>query len=242
LPKTETMKHQLIIRASGVGAIMTNPRSKSELISETTKKELEAIVLFDKYGIERDFSSMPTSKGIELEPLAIDICKNILGWFDVSETKKRMINDYITGEPDVLTPTVLADIKCSFSAETFPWFQKQLTNKAYYYQMQSYMWLANKKESELVYILLTTPERMVLDLINKEAWKMLPDPKFERYSQDEIFDIAERVIRSKHNFEQIPIEKRIRKYEIQYDEKTIEQIIERIDYLKPIYNQMYNEI
>jgi hypothetical protein len=71
---------------------------------------------------------------------------------------------------------------------------------------------------------------------------MLPDPKFERYSQDEIYDIAERVIRSKHNFEQIPIEKRIRKYEIQYDEKTIEQIIERIDYLKPIYNQMYNEI
>jgi len=236
------MKHKLIIRASDVGSVMTEPRSKTEQASQSALKVLQEMALFDKYGIEREFSSMQTSKGIELEPLAIDICKNVLGWFDVSETKTRMINDYITGEPDVLTPTVLADIKCSFSADTFPWFEKELKNKDYYYQMQSYMWLANKNESELVYILLTTPERMVLDLINKEAWKMLPDPKFENYSQDEIFDIAENKIRSKHNFEQIPIEKRIRKYVIKKDDHVINRIIERIEKLTPIYNNLIESI
>ena len=236
------MKHKLIIRASDVGSVMTEPRSKTEQASQSALKVLQEMALFDKYGIEREFSSMQTSKGIELEPLAIDICKNVLGWFDVSETKTRMINEYITGEPDVLTPTVLADIKCSFSADTFPWFEKELKNKDYYYQMQSYMWLANKNESELVYILLTTPERMVLDLINKEAWKMLPDPKFENYSQDEIFDIAENKIRSKHNFEQIPIEKRIRKYVIKKDDHVINRIIERIEKLTPIYNNLIESI
>lgn len=236
------MKHKLIIRASDVGSVMTEPRSKTEQASQSALKVLQEMALFDKYGIQREFSSMQTSKGIELEPLAIDICKNVLGWFDVSETKTRMINDYITGEPDVLTPTVLADIKCSFSADTFPWFEKELKNKDYYYQMQSYMWLANKNESELVYILLTTPERMVLDLINKEAWKMLPDPKFENYSQDEIFDIAENKIRSKHNFEQIPIEKRIRKYVIKKDDHVINRIIERIEKLTPIYNNLIESI
>jgi hypothetical protein len=236
------MKHKLIIRASDVGSVMTEPRSKTEQASQSALKVLQEMALFDKYGIQREFSSMQTSKGIELEPLAIDICKNVLGWFDVSETKTRMINDYITGEPDVLTPTVLADIKCSFSADTFPWFEKELKNKDYYYQMQSYMWLSNKNESELVYILLTTPERMVLDLINKEAWKMLPDPKFENYSQDEIFDIAENKIRSKHNFEQIPIEKRIRKYVIKKDDHVINRIIERIEKLTPIYNNLIESI
>ena len=236
------MKHKLIIRASDVGSVMTEPRSKTEQSSQSALKVLQEMALFDKYGIQREFSSMQTSKGIELEPLAIDICKNVLGWFDVSETKTRMINDYITGEPDVLTPTVLADIKCSFSADTFPWFEKELKNKDYYYQMQSYMWLSNKNESELVYILLTTPERMVLDLINKEAWKMLPDPKFENYSQDEIFDIAENKIRSKHNFEQIPIEKRIRKYVIKKDDHVINRIIERIEKLTPIYNNLIESI
>ncbi len=236
------MKHKLIIRASDVGSVMTEPRSKTEQASQSALKVLQEMALFDKYGIQREFSSMQTSKGIELEPLAIDICKNVLGWFHVSETKTRMINEYITGEPDVLTPTVLADIKCSFSADTFPWFEKELKNKDYYYQMQSYMWLANKNESELVYILLTTPERMVLDLINKEAWKMLPDPKFENYSQDEIFDIAENKIRSKHNFEQIPIEKRIRKYVIKKDDHVINRIIERIEKLTPIYNNLIESI
>ena len=236
------MKHQLIIRASSIGAIMTEPRSKSEPISETAKKELEAMVLFEKYGIERDFSSMQTSKGIEFEPLAIDVCKNVLGWFDVPETKTRFINDYITGEPDVNSPNVGADVKCSFSADTFPWFEKELKNKNYFYQMQGYCWLTGKSEFELCYVLLTTPERMVMDLINKEAWKMLPDPKFERYSQDEIFDIAERVIRSKHNFENIPIEKRVKRYIVKKDENVIDKIKEKIDYLTPIYNEMFNQI
>lgn len=236
------MKHQLIIRASSIGAIMTNPKSKSEVISESAKKELEALVLYEKYGIEREFSSMQTSKGIELEPVAIEVCKNVLGWFDVPETKTRFINDYITGEPDVLTPTVLADVKCSFSADTFPWFEKELKNKNYFYQMQGYCWGTGMPEAELVYVLLTTPERMVLDLINKEAWKMLPDPKFERYSQDEIYDIAERVVRSKHNFEQIPIEKRVKKYIVKKDEKVIDEIKERIEYLTPIYNEMFKQI
>jgi len=141
-----------------------------------------------------------------------------------------------------LTPTVLADVKCSFSADTFPWFEKELKNKNYFYQMQGYCWGTGMPEAELVYVLLTTPERMVLDLINKEAWKMLPDPKFERYSQDEIYDIAERVIRSKHNFEQIPIEKRVKKYIVKKDEKVIDEIKERIEYLTPIYNEMFKQI
>ena len=54
------MKHEFIARCSSLGALMTNPRAKSETLSETAKKEIEKVVLFNKYGIEEDFSSKPT--------------------------------------------------------------------------------------------------------------------------------------------------------------------------------------
>jgi hypothetical protein len=236
------MKHQFIARASSMGDLMTNPRSKTEILSATAKTAVQKAVLFDKYGIIDEISSKPTDKGIQLEPEAIESAGLVLGWFDVEPTKKRMINDFFTGEPDVLTPTLLADIKCSYSGLTFPWFNDEIPTAGYFYQLQVYMNLCGHKTAELVYVLLDTPEQMVLDEINRKVWKMLPDPRYSNFSQNEIELMADEQVRRLHNFAHIPIEKRVKKYRVDYDESVIKSMKDRVTICREYYDSIYNTI
>ena len=273
------MKHQLIIRASSIGAIMTGStrvgltgnqkyelefltskekltekqqeklhqliakRDEKPKLSETAKKEIQKIILFDKYGIEDEFSSKPTDKGIMNEPESIRIASEILGWFDIPEKKTRLINDWITGEPDVYKSGVLvADVKSSFSGLTFPWFSDELENNAYWFQMQSYMWLTGLYESELVYVLTNTPKQMILDMVQKKYWKMLPDPQYANYSPSEIEEMADEFVRSQHNFDHIPLEKRVKQFVIKYDSDAIEQIKRQIALCREYYDEQFNKI
>lgn len=236
------MKHQFIARASSMGDLMTNPRSKTEILSATAKTAVQKAVLFDKYGIIDEISSKPTDKGIQLEPEAIESAGLVLGWFDVEPTKKRMINDFFTGEPDVLTPTLLADIKCSYSGLTFPWFNDEIPTDGYFYQLQVYMNLSGHKTAELVYVLLDTPEQMVLDEINRKVWKMLPDPRYSNFSQNEIELMADEQVRRLHNFAHIPIEKRVKKYRVDYDESVIKSMKDRVTLCREYYDSIYNTI
>jgi hypothetical protein len=199
-------------------------------------------VLFDKYGIVEDISSKPIDKGIQLEPDAIEAAAPVLGWFDVKPNKQRMINEFFTGECDVLTPTVLADIKCSYSGATFPWFAEEIPTAGYFFQLQVYMQLSGHRTSELVYVLLDTPEPMVLDEINRKVWKMLPDPRFADYDQSEIELMADEQVRRLHNFSHIPIEKRIKRFVVDYDAEVIKAMEERVTLCREYYDSIYNTI
>jgi hypothetical protein len=225
-----------------MGDLMTNPRGKSETLSETAKKAVQKAVLFDKYGIVEDISSKPIDKGIQLEPEAIEAAGPVLGWFDVKPNKQRMINEFFTGECDVLTPTVLADIKCSYSGATFPWFAEEIPTAGYFYQLQVYMQLSGHRTSELVYVLLDTPEPMVLDEINRKVWKMLPDPRFADCDQSEIELMADEQVRRLHNFSHIPIEKRIKRFVVDYDADVIKAMEERVTLCREYYDSIYNTI
>lgn len=236
------MKHQFIARASQMGDLMTNPRSKSEALSETARKSVQKAVLFDKYGITEDISSKAIDKGIQLEPQAIEIAGSVLGWFDVKPNKQRMINDFFTGECDVLTPTLLADIKCSYSGLTFPWFASEIPTAGYYFQLQVYMELSGHRTSELVYCLLDTPEQIVLDEINRKIWKMLPDPKYANYNQTEIELMADEEVRRMHNFDHIPIKSRIKKFDVKYDAEVIKAMQERVTLCRAYYDEIYKSI
>ena len=236
------MKHQFIARASQMGDLMTNPRSKSEILSATAKTSVQKSVLFDKYGITDDISSKPIDKGIQLEPEGIETASLVLGWFDLTSTKKRMMDEFFTGEPDVLTPTLLADLKCSYSGLTFPWFADEIPTAGYFYQLQVYMELTGHRTSELVYILLDTPEQMVMDEINRKVWKMLPNPKYANMNQDEIELIADEEVRRMHNFSHIPIEKRVKKFTVDYDADVIKAMQERVTLCREYYDSIYNTI
>ena len=99
------------IRASQIGKIFTNPRNKGELFSQTTKTYIQELVLRDKYGIQKEFSSRYTDKGNEVEDKSIELCNSVLDLGFLWKNEDYFENDYITGTPDVNTDNVLLDVK-----------------------------------------------------------------------------------------------------------------------------------
>ena len=237
------MKKTMIARASQIGKFMTNDRSGKQM-GQTAIKEVQKMVLFDKYGIEDDITSKYLDKGIQNEKQAILMAQEVLGWFDVDPEKPkfRYVNDYITGEPDIDTEMILGDVKCSWDGTTFPWFEKECPNTAYYYQMQAYMWLSDREKAHLVYCLTNMPEQMIMDEVNRAVWRALPNPKYAEKSQMEIEAEMEEHVRSQWIFDHIPLEKRVKRFEIERSEETIEAMKIRIDQVRELYAKLYETI
>lgn len=223
----------MIVRCSSIGKIMTESRSKSESLSETCKSYIQELVLEDVYGISKSFWSKYTDKGLIVEDEAIQMAGEVLNWEFLVKNEARFNNDWITGEPDVNTDTILADVKSSWDGNTFPFFDTELKNKMYYWQMQGYMWLTGKKECQLVYCLVNTPHTIVEDEVRREHWKA--------DLIDECLDLRE-AVQSQHNFDHIPLHLRVKKFTVHYDEFAIEALKTRIDECRVYYSQLQKQL
>jgi hypothetical protein len=236
------MKHEWIVRASQIGDLMTKGRSKADLWGETAMKCIQKAVLFNKYGIEDNFFSKYTEKGIELEKDAIYLAKRVLGWdVDPEAPKQRLVNDWVIGEPDV-NQSILADIKNSWDGTTFPFFESELKNKTYLYQLQTYMWLSGKDESELVYCLLSCTEAQINNEVQKLTYKLMERSCNFNKSMSEVEEEAQRIVDSQLRFDHIPEISRVKRFIIKRDEDIIQDIKERVEAARIIYNQIYNAI
>ena len=221
------------VRASQIGKIMTNPRKSGELLSQTAKTYVQDLVLEHKYGIRREFSSRYTDKGNEVEDESIALVNEVLNYKFIYKNDELFENDWITGTPDVNTDEVLLDVKSSWDASTFPFFETEIPNKDYYYQLQGYMWLTGKEEAILAYCLVDTPSEMVEDEIRRAHWKF--------YLIDESQELRKE-IEAKHVFNNIPKNRRVKYWFVQKDESVIEQIKERVELCREYYNALMKTI
>lgn len=215
------------VRCSQIGKIMSNPRKSGEVLSQTAKTYVQDLVLEEKYGIRKEFSSRYTDKGNEVEDLSIGLVNDVLNYKFIYKNDEHFNNDWITGTPDVNTDEVLIDVKSSWDASTFPFFETELPNKDYYYQLQGYMWLTGKMESVLAYCLIDTPLEMVEDEVRRAHWKL--------HLIEESKELREE-IESKHKFSHIPKNRRVKYWFVQKDESVIEQIKERVELCREYYN------
>ena len=65
-------------RASASGALLTNPRSKSETLSETTKTYLKEWATEQVFGYRKDISNKYLERGIQQEDESIDFAIQVL--------------------------------------------------------------------------------------------------------------------------------------------------------------------
>ena len=147
-------------RASSAVKLMTDPRNKSEALSETTKSYIKEWLIEQIYGFRKEIKSKYIDNGNKLEDTAID---KAIEWLDldfVMKNEDSFEDDFFTGTPDIITNDEILDTKCSWDAYSFPLFDKELPNKDYFYQMQVYMHLTGKKKARVVYVLLNTPEEL----------------------------------------------------------------------------------
>ena len=198
---------ELLFRCSSLGKLMTDPRTKSETLSETAKSYIQDLFKEREFGIYKEFSSRYTDKGLEMEDEAIQFASEVLGWDFVVKNETRFNNEWITGEPDINTDSLLADIKCSWNAFTFPLFEKEIPNKDYYYQLQVYMHLTGCRKAVLTYVLLNTPEELTYE--------------------------------EKHNYDAMDKKYRIKTFEIEYSEKVIADLKERVTNIRTFITENY---
>ena len=222
------------VRCSQIGKIMTNPRTKGERLSQTTKSYLLELAVEEKYGIKKEFWSRYTDKGNEVENESIALVNDVLEVGFIYKNEEMLSNEFITGIPDINTD-VLIDVKSSWDAFTF--FEKvvedEVKNKDYYYQLQGYMWLTDKQEALLCYCLIVKPLQIVRDEIRREHWR-----QNEIDENDAIIDYVE----AKHSFMHIPKEKRVKTHVIKRDDEVIESIKTRIEECREYYNNLIEVI
>lgn len=187
-------------RASSSGQLMVNPRSKTELISQTTRSYLNDWAKEHIYGIKKQIKSKYIDKGIQLEDTAID---KTIEWLDISfamKNEKSFEDDYFTGTPDLIVDGVVYDTKCSWDAFSFPLFELEIPTSDYFYQLQVYMHLTGCKSSKLVYVLLNTPEQMIYETqhVYDHLPKELRIKHFDiEYDHDVIVELQNRVINAR---------------------------------------------
>jgi len=217
------------IRCSQLGKIMTSPRSKSEVLSQTAKTYVEELAKEHLFGIKKVFKSRYTDKGNEVEDKAIELTEDVLGFEFLTKNENYYQNDYIKGTPDIITTSLVIDVKSSWSGDTFPFFETELPNKDYYYQVMGYMWLTGKKNALISYCLINTPEEIVNDEIRRTAWG-----KYEiEPSEETIRDVV-----ALHSFDHIPKDRRVKAFHVEYNEAVVNEMKTRIEHCRTYFNEL----
>ncbi len=154
---------QFKCRASASGKLMTNPKVKTEMLSETTKTYLKEWLTSKIFGVEKQISSKYLTKGTLMEDTSIEMVTEWLNFPFIIKNEKQFSDDFFTGTPDLIYDEFIADIKTSWDCFTFPLFESEIPTKDYYYQLQVYMHLTGKRKAKLIYVLLNTPEFMTYE-------------------------------------------------------------------------------
>ena len=200
-------------RPSQLGKLMTNPRNKSEVLSETAKSEIRRIAKEDFFGYSSEIKTKPMIKGTDWEQDGIDLLNNVR-FTKYTKNKLRVENEYMSGCCDILLDDLIIDIKSSWSLDTFPATPSEGENSDYEWQGRAYMWLYDRPAFELVYTMYTTPD----DLLTE--WDNL----------------------SIHRVDHIPMHHRVTVLSYERDMDKEEEIRERLIYCNEYYSKYVNEL
>src|SRR5574341_1192677 len=206
------------IRASMLGKIMTDPTAAAikagEVLSQGAKTAIRDLAAQDILGIQFEVDAKALAKGIECEDEAIMLLNRVTGRMLVKNSERRT-NDWITGECDLYEPGRGFDLKCAWSAATFPILPEDIGGSQrtlYEWQCRAYMMLWDADEWIVSYVLINTPER----LIGYESVSM-------------------------HVFDHIPEHMRLTQWVIKRDKALEDKIAEKVMAARAYYAQVVEE-
>ncbi len=172
--------NEIKFRCSSLGNLMTDARSKSETLSETTKTNLIDVFVSEKHHRKEEISNKYLSKGNERESDSTTLLSRVNKVF-YRENKNpalHLSNDYIKGTPDIYlgksieNADEIIDTKTSFSAHTFFRAKHKELEKNYYWQVLAYMWLTGATKGTIAYCLVNGTYQQISDEKRKLAYQM----------------------------------------------------------------------
>jgi len=208
------------VRCSAIGKIMTSPRAKSEVLSETCKGYLKEWYIEDTFNRHKDLKNQYVQKGLQTEEAGLTLLTLTQKLGMVKKNEEKFENDFCTGTPDLIHNEIIYDIKSSFDIFTFPYFDTECPSEIYYWQMQGYMWLTGLQSAKLCYVLVDLPEVLQYDLAKKISY----DSGFS----GEITEEIEESVRTENTYSDIEQGKRIRIFEIERNNIDIARIENKV--------------
>ena len=228
------MENKILFRASMVGALMTEPKLKSDKdagnLSETSKTFVVDKWLFDTFGFKESIKNQYMDKGNECEQDSMDLVSQVVKGGFRSRYNTKLQNEYVIGTPDIVLTDYVEDIKTSWNLKTF--YNAELS-KIYFAQAQCYMWLTGKEKYRLIYALVPTPQHMVISECEKLVWKY-----GKNYENEDYIKECQQIQRNNDLIKELPIEKRVKVLAFDYRPEFIETLKIKIEKAREYYNTL----
>ncbi|MFN3375502.1 MAG: hypothetical protein ACK40S_02975 [Burkholderiaceae bacterium] len=153
--------HDVTFRCSSIAKLMTEPRTKAEgPLSVGAKTHVRELALQALFGVEFEFSSRETEKGLLVEDESIALVNRVYG-LSLTKNTERRTRDGLTGEPDLVGDGFGRDIKSAWSVKTYRAFAVDCEDKTYEWQARGYMALWDIDRWFIDYCLVDTPDHLV---------------------------------------------------------------------------------
>lgn len=221
-----------LFHPSSLGNLMTEGRSKSDLIGATCKEALLSCYIEKVYGRSKEIMNQYMEKGLMVEEDSLTLYSLCTKTFH-AKNKEQFTNDYFIGTPDIIDGKVIIDIKSSWDIHTFHKVLVTAINKNYFWQGQAYLDLLDADTFKLAYCLVNTPEVMINDAKRKLLWNM-----GVATDENEDYQKACEQLEKEMTFDDIPMEKRYIEFTIERDQKAIDAAHEKIEFCREWLNQL----
>lgn len=212
-------------RASACGEIMG-----IKGLGKTGENYLKKWYLENKYKRKKEFWANQVEKGLRVEPIGIEMLSRKMG-IELSKNDEWFDNEFLQGTPDLVLEDKIIDIKSSWDIFSFPWFETELPNKDYYWQLQCYMALTGIKKAAIAYCLIDTPDPLIALELKKLYYQS--GGVAEDWTPETNAELAEN-----YRFNDIPEQDRIRIFEVERNNKDIELIYERVKISREYINSL----
>lgn len=227
-------------RPSELYKIMAEPRSKNDVLSETTLTYLSELYIEIRTRRRKIVSTDAMDLGIEREEEAINLY-NTVKQTKHKKNEKTLENNYLRGTPDIIDKfdKKIIDIKIPQDIFTYPKF-KLVLNPAdkelkpeYYWQMQGYLALTGFKIAQVVYVLLDLPEWYINKQL-KNKYYFLTEKGLTEEQINEQLNLYEQQIRLNSTYLDLNDEDRIFIYNIERNEEDVQKIYSKIELIRSL--------
>lgn len=203
-------------------------------LPQTAKSYIEELWRKIKFGYSEPVVTDELLKGDMCEQEGIDMVSLLLpGEFRVKNKITFDEDPYFIGTPDILLeqePDVVEDIKSVWSLKTF--MDKTDIEPIYYGQGQVYLHLTSRKKFRVHYCLFNTPKELVEREQRHFFWKFGGDETNKQY-----LEICEQIARN-HDVEKIPLHKRLKTFEFDYDPCYIAELQKRVEIARVYFDSL----
>lgn len=203
--------------------ISLEPVKNDVKLSETCLTRLSKIFTEADTGLVRDVRNKYIEKGLKMEEDAITMYSLFCGKMFIKNTERKC-NGYFNGEIDFKDDSedMTIDTKVAYDVFSFDNTMQKGVNKLYYSQGQIYMWLWNKSRHRICYTLLNTP----VGIVESEKRKLLFDFTGTESDLSDAYNEIERL----HNYDNLPLERKLKFYDIERNDEFIRTIKEMVPF------------